>query len=90
MYPSILRRAENNTTDGGQEAQWTPVWHNSLSVAGFGSVCTEKPTLWVFPELSGFPNTMLDHIYLSFLSQTKGQNEHQEMLVSGIPCYNSP
>lgn len=23
-YPSILRRAESNTTAGGQEAQWTP------------------------------------------------------------------
>lgn len=44
----------------------------------------------MFPELSVFPNTMLDHIYLSFLSQAKGQNEHQETLVSGFSCYNPP
>lgn len=70
VYPSTLRRAEN-TTDGGQEAQQTSVWRNSLSCWLW--FCLHRKTYFKsVPELSVFPNTMLDHIYLSFLSQAKG------------------
>lgn len=34
---------ESNPTNGGQDALWIlAVWHNSLSVPGFGPACTGK------------------------------------------------
>lgn len=57
VYHSVLRRAESNIIDGRQKAQWTPESGItlSLSAAGFGSVCTEKSTLWVSQSSLCFP-----------------------------------